>query len=187
MVRSIDTLRPFGRFLETGKRDFYENSHIGLRPFRNNISYFGIDADQLMGALPELTARLFGEVMALFEAGVLHPLPYRAFPAERAEDAFRYMQQARQIGKVLVTYPSGTPAPTRGVTRAAARARSAWHVPGGRRHGRAGFASARWMVERGARRLTLASRSGEPLRPHARKSSAGARRSASRSMSCRAT
>ena len=71
-----------------------------------------------MGALPELTARLFGEVMALFEAGVLHPLPYRAFPAERAEDAFRYMQQARQIGKVLVTYPSGTPAPTRGVTRA---------------------------------------------------------------------
>ena len=71
-----------------------------------------------MGALPELTARLFGEVMALFEAGVLHPLPYRAFPAERAEDAFRYMQQARQIGKVLVTYPSGTPA-----RRAALRAR----------------------------------------------------------------
>ncbi|MGR5432361.1 zinc-binding dehydrogenase, partial [Vibrio astriarenae] len=38
MVRSIDVLRPFGRFLELGKRDFYENSRIGLRPFRNNIS-----------------------------------------------------------------------------------------------------------------------------------------------------
>ncbi|AQQ27413.1 type I polyketide synthase [Burkholderia cenocepacia] len=162
MVRSIDTLRPFGRFLELGKRDFYENSHIGLRPFRNNISYFGIDADQLMGALPELTARLFGEVMALFAAGVLHPLPYRAFPAERAEDAFRYMQQARQIGKVLVTYPSGTPAPTRGVARAEALAldpHGAYLVVGGT--GGLGFASARWMVEHGARRLTLASRSGE--------------------------
>ena len=162
MVRSIDTLRPFGRFLELGKRDFYENSHIGLRPFRNNISYFGIDADQLMGALPELTARLFGEVMALFDAGVLHPLPYRAFPAERAEDAFRYMQQARQIGKVLVTYPSGTPAPTRGVTRAGSLAldpHGTYLVVGGT--GGLGFASARWMVERGARRLTLASRSGE--------------------------
>ncbi|WP_042973180.1 type I polyketide synthase [Burkholderia sp. AU4i] len=162
MVRSIDTLRPFGRFLELGKRDFYENSHIGLRPFRNNISYFGIDADQLMGALPELTERLFGEVMALFAAGVLHPLPYRAFPAERAEDAFRYMQQARQIGKVLVTYPSGTPAPTRGVTRAGSLAldpHGTYLVVGGT--GGLGFASARWMVERGARRLTLASRSGE--------------------------
>ncbi|CAB3760747.1 beta-ketoacyl synthase [Burkholderia sp. MSh2] len=162
MVRSIDTLRPFGRFLELGKRDFYENSHIGLRPFRNNISYFGIDADQLMGALPELTARLFGEVMALFAAGVLHPLPYRAFPAERAEDAFRYMQQARQIGKVLVTYPSGTPAPTRGGARAGSLAldpHGAYLVVGGT--GGLGFASARWMVERGARRLTLASRSGE--------------------------
>ncbi|MFP3701042.1 zinc-binding dehydrogenase, partial [Burkholderia sp. SIMBA_013] len=86
-----------------------------LRPFRNNISYFGIDADQLMGVLPSLTTRLFEEVMALFSDGVLHPLPYRAFPAARAEEAFRYMQQARQIGKVLVTYPSGTPVPTRGV------------------------------------------------------------------------
>lgn len=115
-----------------------------------------------MGALPELTARLFGEVMALFAAGVLHPLPYRAFPAERAEDAFRYMQQARQIGKVLVTYPSGTPAPTRGVARAEALAldpHGAYLVVGGT--GGLGFASARWMVEHGARRLTLASRSGE--------------------------
>ncbi|MBU9401231.1 type I polyketide synthase [Burkholderia multivorans] len=162
MVRSIDTLRPFGRFLELGKRDFYENSHIGLRPFRNNISYFGIDADQLMGARPELTARLFGEVMALFTAGVLHPLPYRAFPAERAEDAFRYMQQARQIGKVLVTYPFGTPAPTRGVAAAncvVLDSHAAYLVVGGT--GGLGFASARWMIERGARRLTLASRSGE--------------------------
>ncbi|MBN3729000.1 type I polyketide synthase, partial [Burkholderia sp. Ac-20379] len=162
MVRSIDTLRPFGRFLELGKRDFYENSHIGLRPFRNNISYFGIDADQLMGVLPELTARLFGEVMALFANGVLHPLPYRAFPAERAEDAFRYMQQARQIGKVLVTYPSGTPAPTRGLAAApvlALDSRAAYLVIGGT--GGLGFATARRLVERGARHLTLASRGGQ--------------------------
>ncbi|MBU9167676.1 type I polyketide synthase [Burkholderia gladioli] len=161
MVRSIDTLRPFGRFLELGKRDFYENSHIGLRPFRNNISYFGIDADQLMGVLPELTARLFGEVMALFASGALHPLPYRAFPAERVEDAFRYMQQARQIGKVLVTYPFGTPAPTRGLAARVELAldpAGAYLVIGGT--GGLGFATARRLVELGARHLTLASRSG---------------------------
>ena len=50
--RNLRLLRPFGRMLELGKRDFYENSHIGLRPLRNNISYFGIDADQLARAAP---------------------------------------------------------------------------------------------------------------------------------------
>ncbi|RKU03683.1 beta-ketoacyl synthase [Burkholderia sp. Nafp2/4-1b] len=160
MVRSIDTLRPFGRFLELGKRDFYENSQIGLRPFRNNISYFGIDADQLMGVLPSLTTRLFEEVMGLFSSGVLHPLPYRAFPATRAEEAFRYMQQARQIGKVLVTYPSGTPVPTRGIAVPTLRLdpQAAYLIVGGT--GGLGFATARWMIERGARHLTLASRGG---------------------------
>ena len=37
---NLRVLKPFGRFLELGKRDFYENTKIGLRPFRNNISYF---------------------------------------------------------------------------------------------------------------------------------------------------
>ncbi|WP_144107295.1 type I polyketide synthase [Paraburkholderia sp. BCC1886] len=158
MVRGIDTLRPFGRFLELGKRDFYENSQIGLRPFRNNISYFGIDADQLMGVLPGLTRRLFTEVMALFADGVLHPLPYRAFPAARAEQAFRYMQQARQIGKVLVTYPAGTPESTRGTPAPTPQLdpQAAYLIVGGT--GGLGYASARWMIARGARHVTLASR-----------------------------
>ena len=47
MERSLELLAPFGRFCELGKRDFYANTRIGLRPFRRNISYFGIDADQV--------------------------------------------------------------------------------------------------------------------------------------------
>ncbi|MGH8641133.1 MAG: polyketide synthase dehydratase domain-containing protein, partial [Burkholderiales bacterium] len=64
--RNLRVLKPFGRFLELGKRDFQENTRIGLRPFRNNIAYFGVDADQLMSERPDLTERLFREVMALF-------------------------------------------------------------------------------------------------------------------------
>ena len=161
MVRGIDTLRPFGRFLELGKRDFYENNRIGLRPFRNNISYFGIDVDQLMSARPDLTTRLFTEVMDLFAQGVLHPLPYRAFAAARVEEAFRYMQQARQIGKILITYPSGKPAVTRAMKPLATLqldASAAYLIAGGTSG--LGFATARWMVSRGARHLTLVSRTG---------------------------
>jgi NADPH:quinone reductase-like Zn-dependent oxidoreductase len=38
MERSISILEPFGRFVELGKRDYVANTHIGLRPFRRNLS-----------------------------------------------------------------------------------------------------------------------------------------------------
>jgi NADPH:quinone reductase-like Zn-dependent oxidoreductase/acyl carrier protein len=160
--RNFSILKPFGRFLELGKRDFYENTKIGLRPFRNNISYFGIDTDQLMQVRPELTRRLFAEVMDLFGEGVLHPLPYRTFEAEEVVDAFRYMQQARHIGKIVVTYRNGIG----GATMAQPPARPSLELPeegtylvtGGL--GGFGLRTAQWLVERGARHLVLISRSG---------------------------
>lgn len=155
-------LKPFGRFLELGKRDFYENTKIGMRPFRNNISYFGIDADQLMQSRPELTRSLFVEVMALFAEGVLHPLPYYVFEAEYIVDAFRYMQQARQIGKIVVTYRNGVShVHTSNVVNRKhleLRGDASYLVTGGL--GGFGLRTAEWLACRGARHLILISRSG---------------------------
>ena len=160
--RNFRVLRPFGRFLELGKRDFYENTKVGLRPFRNNISYFGIDTDQLMQARPDLTRQLFAEVMDLFNEGVLHPLPYHTFEAEDIIDAFRYMQQARHIGKIVITYRNGTGEaqalhrPVR--ERLVLPTDATYLVTGGL--GGFGLRTAQWLVERGARHLVLISRSG---------------------------
>lgn len=159
--RNLAILRPFGRFLELGKRDFYENTKLGLRPFRNNISYFGIDADQLMAEQPELTGRLFAEVMGLFREGVLNPLPYSAFDADEVVDAFRHMQQARQIGKVVVTYGSGIshvqgPRAARPVLKLPAKGTVL--VTGGLRG--FGLRTAAWLAEKGIGNLVLLSRSG---------------------------
>ncbi|RYE64614.1 MAG: hypothetical protein EOP17_15510, partial [Rhizobiaceae bacterium] len=62
MERSLELVKPFGRFLELGKRDYYSDRKIGLRPFRRNISYFGIDADQLLVKLPAITKKIFTEI-----------------------------------------------------------------------------------------------------------------------------
>ncbi|QZN98330.1 zinc-binding dehydrogenase [Chenggangzhangella methanolivorans] len=102
MERSLQTLRPFGRFLELGKRDYYANSRLGLRPFRRNISYFGIDADQLFIYRRDLGEKLFTDVLKLFGKGVFAPLPYRVFEADEIRDAFRLMQQSGHIGKIVV-------------------------------------------------------------------------------------
>ncbi|MDO9106548.1 MAG: SDR family NAD(P)-dependent oxidoreductase [Methylovulum sp.] len=160
--RNFQVLKPFGRFLELGKRDFYENTHIGLRPFRNNISYFGIDADQLMQERPELTQQLFHDMMQLFRTGVLHPLPYTVFDANQAIDAFRYMQQAKQIGKIVVTYDNGIHAKPAGEPAEKAPLQLAgdasYLVTGGL--GGFGLRTAQWLVGKGARHLILISRSG---------------------------
>ena len=160
--RNFQVLKPFGRFLELGKRDFYENTPIGLRPFRNNISYFGIDADQLMQVQPELTQRLFNDMMQLFHTGILHPLPYTVFDANQVIDAFRYMQQAKQIGKIVVTYNNAihakptTEIPVKSTLQLSANA--SYLVTGGL--GGFGLRTAQWLAEKGARHLILISRSG---------------------------
>ena len=160
--RNFQVLKPFGRFLELGKRDFYENTKIGLRPFRNNISYFGIDADQLLKVQSELTKKLYIEMMSLFSEGILHPLPYLSFEADDIINAFRYMQQSRHIGKIVITYRNGinkihypkteTPA---SLTLAA---NNTYIVTGGLSG--FGLKTAEWLADKGARHLVLISRSG---------------------------
>jgi len=166
ITRNLSVLKPFGRFLELGKRDFYENSKIGLRPFRNNISYFGIDADQLLIERPDLANRLFKEMMQLFDNGSLRPMPYRSFPATRIEDAFRYMQQSRQIGKVVVSFENGNGIAQQNIVPFALNeeelicdSKGAFLVSGGLSG--FGLKSATWLSEKGAKCLVLISRSGK--------------------------
>lgn len=160
--RNFNALKPFGRFLELGKRDFYENTKIGLRPFRNNISYFGIDADQLMKLRPELTKQLFSELMDLFSNGTLTPLPYHTFEAEDIVEAFRYMQQARQIGKIVITYRNGINTLYNTIPTLqedlVIKPNGSYLVTGGL--GGFGLKSAEWLASKGAKNLILISRSG---------------------------
>jgi acyl transferase domain-containing protein/NADPH:quinone reductase-like Zn-dependent oxidoreductase/acyl carrier protein len=159
MERSLRTLAPFGRFLELGKRDYYANTRIGLRPFRRNVSYFGIDADQLLAHRQQLAEGLLRDVVRLFEKGVLRPLPYRVFAPEEVRDAFRLMQQSLHVGKIVITPPPVRHAiTTRQQSSFAVAARGTHVIVGGL--GGFGLATAAWLVERGARHLVLIGRSG---------------------------
>ncbi len=158
MIRSLECLKPLGRFIELGKRDFYANTHLGLRPFRRNLSYFGVDIDQLIGEQRELMQRLFSEIVNLFATETFVALPHRVFRGETIADAFRHMQRAAHIGKIVVT-------PSRRVTAAAEVSNSfpvssdGLHVVIGGTRG-FGLATAEWLVARGARHLALINRSG---------------------------
>ena len=160
MERSLGLLQPFGRFIELGKRDYLSNTPIGLRPFRRNLSYFGVDLDQLLASRPDVSRRMFADVLALFASGDFTPLPYSVFAHDEAVEALRLMQQSGHIGKILVRPP---PPPvalrSRTIERPFAVDPTRTHlVTGGL--GGFGLAAAEWLVQRGARHLALVGRSG---------------------------
>ncbi|WP_375461264.1 SDR family NAD(P)-dependent oxidoreductase [uncultured Enterovirga sp.] len=156
MERGLSTLAPFGRFIELGKRDYVANTQIGLRPFRRNLSYFGVDVDQLLSD-QDRASEIFGTIMALFESGEFTPLPYRVFPADETLDAFRLMQQSGHVGKILLR-PPAEPVVDRRSEPFRFDPDRTHLVTGG--FGGFGLEAARWLADKGARHLVLIGRNG---------------------------
>jgi phthiocerol/phenolphthiocerol synthesis type-I polyketide synthase C len=157
MERSIACLRAFGRFVELGKRDYAANTHIGLRPFRKNLTYFGVDLDQLMVDTNNAGSRLYMELMQLFRQGTLTALPYSVFRADDIGEALYLMQHAGHIGKIVVHPPRLDS--IRAANPPFAINPAGTHVITGA-FGGFGLEAAKWLVARGARHLALVGRQG---------------------------
>ncbi len=157
MEMSIECLRPFGRFVELGKRDYVNNTHIGLRPFRKNLSYFGVDVDQLLLKNRGSASRIFRKMMAFFEKGTYRPLPHSVFAGEDVSRAFHLMQKSRHVGKIVVTPPSlDTVPPVAAPFQVNA---AGTHLITGA-FGGFGLAAAEWLADRGAKHLVMIGRNG---------------------------
>ncbi|KPI11397.1 Mycocerosate synthase, partial [Actinobacteria bacterium OK074] len=130
-----------GRFVEMGKTDVRDAGLLAER----GIAYRAFD---LAEAGPDRIQEMLREIVRLLESGQLVPLPVRVWDVRRVREAFRFVSQARHVGKVVLTVPSselgdGTVLITGGT-------------------GVLGRLVARHVVaERGVRDLLLVSRSGE--------------------------
>ncbi len=159
IFKSIEILKPLGRFLEIGKRDIYENNKMGLRPFLKGISFITmVDIKQGFLSLGNEFRSIFTEIMRHMDEGNLHPLPNRVFPISDAENAFRMMAQARHMGKVVVSVEEPDLKISQGEAISEKFSGDATYlITGGL--GGFGLAIARWMVQQGARHLALMGRS----------------------------
>jgi phthiocerol/phenolphthiocerol synthesis type-I polyketide synthase C len=158
MERSLEVLKPFGRFLELGKRDFYLNRRLHLRPLRQNVSYFAIDVDQLPLRRPALAKSLLGEVSALLVEGAIRPLAHRIFRFSEIDDTFRLMQSSGHIGKLVLVPDADLCMPLREPPAFTARRDGTYLVTGG--IDGFGYEAARWLVARGAGSIALVGRRG---------------------------
>ena len=117
---------------------------------------------------PELVGQLTRELMELLADGRLQAPPRREFPLADAVAGFRFMAQAKHIGKVVLTMPAvpnaasnaGITANATGATRDSKpieiRGDATYLITGGL--GGLGRRIAEWLVDRGARHLVLVGR-----------------------------
>jgi polyketide synthase 7 len=97
---SLRLLVSGGCFIEMGKTDLRDPEVVAA-----HYPGVGYRAFDLMEAGPQRIRDMLAEVVGLFEAGALQPLPLTTWDVRRAVEAYRYVSQARHIGKVVLTLP----------------------------------------------------------------------------------
>jgi NADPH:quinone reductase-like Zn-dependent oxidoreductase/NAD(P)-dependent dehydrogenase (short-subunit alcohol dehydrogenase family)/acyl carrier protein len=142
-----------GRFIEMGKTDLRDPEAVAEQ--HPGATYRAFD---LMEAGADHIASMWSELLGLFGAGVLKPLPVKAFDVRCASAAYRFVSQARQIGKVVLTLPDGPDDPVL-ASSGGGLAGGSVVITGGT--GMAGSAVAAHLVARyGVAHVVLVSRSG---------------------------
>ncbi|MEU3522228.1 SDR family NAD(P)-dependent oxidoreductase, partial [Streptomyces sp. NPDC006654] len=98
---SLRLLPRGGRFVEMGKTDIRDATEVAK-------TYPGVvyQAFDLMDAGVPRIAEMFAELGTMFEAGTLVPPPVTCFELSQAVAALRYLQAARQVGKVVLNVPA---------------------------------------------------------------------------------
>ncbi|NEQ80773.1 MAG: zinc-binding dehydrogenase [Moorea sp. SIO2I5] len=107
--KSFAVLAPQGRFVEIGKIGIWDQQQVQQK--LPNVDYFPFDIGEVMAQQPEVIAQLSEELTQQWNGGKLQALPHKVFPSKEVTAAFRYMQQAKHIGKVVVEMPQSTGEP----------------------------------------------------------------------------
>lgn len=150
-------LAPWGRFVEIGKRDIYENRQVGLRNLRRNASFHAVDLSSVLSGRPRTIDELQKQMQARLRDGTIRPLPHRVFSAGRLAEALRTMMKGHHIGKLIVSLRDPQ-LPVLVDEGHGVRPDGTYIITGG--FGGVGLALAEAFVRRGARHLALVGRSG---------------------------
>ncbi|MGO8719366.1 MAG: SDR family NAD(P)-dependent oxidoreductase [Acidobacteriaceae bacterium] len=144
----LDTLAPGGRFIEMGVADLRSQKSVAIA--HPDVTYIPFNLAPALESGDGFVRETLTAIFDQFHSGALHPLPQQPFPLEKAQDAFRFMAQARHIGRVVLC-------PALDHNRVTIRPDGAYLVTGGLAG--IGLAVAEWLSQRGAGQVILLGRS----------------------------
>jgi acyl transferase domain-containing protein/acyl carrier protein len=150
ILKSISVMKPNGRFIEIGKTGVWDEAEVArLKP---GASYFVFFLGQTIQEQPNLVRAALDDLLKEMQSGSLKPLPYHVFPIQQAPRAFRFMAQAKHVGKVVLTQEEA------GSSSSANKVRpdGTYLITGGL--GGLGLKVAESLADQGARHLVLMGR-----------------------------
>uniref|UniRef100_A0A8B9MPC1 Fatty acid synthase n=1 Tax=Accipiter nisus TaxID=211598 RepID=A0A8B9MPC1_9AVES len=139
----------------------------GMALFLKNVAFHGILLDAIFEAGNQEWEAVSELLKKGIKDGVVKPLRSTVFNKEEVEGAFRFMAQGKHIGKVMIKvqeeekeYPLRRSESVKisAISRTSCPSTKSYIITGGL--GGFGLELAQWLVERGAQKLVLTSRSG---------------------------
>lgn len=99
---SWDCIAYYGRFIEVGKYDAMTNSRLPMGPFMRNATFSFLDLCHVNIYHPEVGSDVLDKVIDLMAEGkITEPKPVVTYNYSQIEEAYRFMQSGRHVGKIV--------------------------------------------------------------------------------------
>lgn len=161
--KSLSVLKAGGRFIEIGRRNIWDKPQVAR--FKPDTKYFIVNLFASSEEDPASIGAMLRDLLHAFGDGGLTPLPTKTFHLKDAAQAFRFMAQAKHMGKIVFSLPT-TKEIKNGLLKEGEDsagytmdAQGSYLITGGL--GGLGLEVARWIVAQGGKNLILMGR-GDP-------------------------
>ena len=139
----------FGRIVDIGKIDIYNDGVIDLRPFDRNLVFAAFDLDRMLNFRPDAVRARMTELVDRFARGIYTHLGFRMHSVDAVATAFDEVARPTRIGRVVLDLRESSPELRPPIPSLRVRPDATYLVTGG--FGAFGLATARWLVRAGAR------------------------------------
>jgi acyl transferase domain-containing protein/NADPH:quinone reductase-like Zn-dependent oxidoreductase/acyl carrier protein len=103
--KGMNCLAPGGRYIEIAMTALKAVRTIDLSVFCQNQTFYSIDLRKLGQSDPATFKHYCHEMLQLVQQGIITPTISQVFAWERLKDAYRYLENRQNIGKVVVRIP----------------------------------------------------------------------------------
>ena len=101
--KGLNCLSPEGRYIELAMTGIKSAKAIDLSVLNNNQTFYSIDPGRLKR--PEILRSHFSEMIRLANQRILQATICKTFSFNEIKDAYRYLENRQNIGKIVVTIP----------------------------------------------------------------------------------
>ena len=142
-----------GHFIELGKATILQPKEVAT--INAAACYTAFDIGEVSLGNPQLIQTILTQIGVWYEQGTLEPLPVTEFVLDDIHTAFRYMAQAKHIGKIVISQPEAISTINQ-ICSVAFHKQATYLITGGL--GGLGLLTAGWLIEQGAGHIVLIGR-----------------------------